>query len=68
MYNTYIFDFMGHYPVGAYLAVVATNEDLARRYAKDTVKDMGFDPKSVTLMHVMECDRTGVFIIANGDY
>lgn len=66
--NTYIFDFMGQWPVGAYIAVVDDGLCEAFETAKEEVAAMGFNPESVTFMRTLAGDQKGYFVISNGDY
>lgn len=64
--RTFVFDFKGMYPVGAYVIATSTSMAKAKVIAQDEVRTQGFDPETVEFIAMGQPNES--CIIANGDY
>jgi hypothetical protein len=68
MYDVYVFSFVGHWPVGAFLTVVSEDLGKAQEMAQYQVAQMGLDESTVQLEKKMGTTLPGVYVVSDGQY
>lgn len=63
-------DFRGHWPVGTSAVIVARNKDEAYTLLTAKLIGMGLAPGADDnfSIHEVQTDRTGVYVLQDGDY